>query len=105
MAANTQDSCSRRLGIYVSGFVDSTTLQDLCALFGKLVQIESIYTPGPSLTGLKRRFAMLKSTSDPSEVAKCIKKLNNCLWKGGTHWWSSLQLNLMMSAFSERPER
>ena len=75
---------TRLAGIYVSGFSESTTLQDLRALFGKVVHIESMYMPGPSPTGLKRNFAVLKSSSDPGEVAKCVKKLNNCLWKGGT---------------------
>ena len=48
---------------------------------------------------------MLKSTSDPSEVAKCIKKLNNCLWKGGTLIVEPATESYDERAFSERPER
>ena len=84
MAVDTHNPGSMMSNIFVSGFIDSTTQQDLRTLFGKVVQIESIYMPGPSPTGLKRKFAMLKSSSDQSEVAKCIKKLNKCFWKGGT---------------------
>ena len=86
--------------IYVSGFSEATSPADLRSLFDKVVDIESLYIPGPTPTRLKRRFCILRSTSDSSEVAKCVRKLNNCMWKGGT-----LTVEMASESYEDRIKR
>jgi hypothetical protein len=70
--------------IYCSGYSEATCATDLRDLFSKMVRVQSVFEPGPTPTGLKRNFMIIKVIAEEGEVAKCIKKLNNCFWKGGT---------------------
>ena len=66
-----------------SGYSEATCYR-LARLFSKMVRVQSVFEPGPTPTGLKRNFMIMKVIAEEGEVAKCIKKLNNCFWKGGT---------------------
>jgi hypothetical protein len=52
-------------------------------LIGKFVSVTSTYIPGPTPTGLVRRFALLRvGAKDDTAITDCARKLNNCQWKG-----------------------
>lgn len=85
---NLSDRCKfgemGKHSIFVKGYSEATSAADLRELFGKIVHVESVYEPDSTPTGLRRRFMIMKVDAPEEEVAKCAKKLNNCLWKGGT---------------------
>ena len=72
--------------IFVKGFPADVSSNDLKDLFGKLLSVTSVHFAAnePTLTGWKRAFAILHVSMDNGEgnVRKCVRKLNNCLWKG-----------------------
>lgn len=81
-AASAMDT--HQASIFCSGYSDATSASELRHLFGKMVRVQSVFEPAPTPTGLKRHFMIMKVVAAEEEVAKCVKKLNNCYWKGGT---------------------
>jgi hypothetical protein len=69
--------------LYIADFQESVTAFDLETLIRKFLSVTSTYIPGPTPTGLVRRFALLRvEAKDDTAITDCARKLNNCQWKG-----------------------
>ena len=69
--------------LYVTNFTAGLTGADLQELISKLLEVTGVHEPGPTATGMKRAFAIVRVTAaDTAAVAACARKLNNCQWKG-----------------------
>ena len=86
--------------MFMRGFPLTTTIHDIEGLFNRVGEVEEVYLPGPSPTGLFRDFAIVTMTF-PSEndISKCSKTLNNVLWKG-----NKIQVEVAKQYYQEKLE-
>jgi hypothetical protein len=68
--------------IFVSGFSPLSDSADLESLVSKVCKVSEVYIPPPTLTGLRRNFAVITIAGDSEEVKKCVKSFNGSVWKG-----------------------
>jgi len=77
--------------IFIKGFPVETSQEDLQGLVGRIAPAAAVYLPKPTVTGIFRDFAIVQfqncetkasTSTEELQTEKCIKTLNNCLWKG-----------------------
>lgn len=56
--------------------------RELTILLQKTVQVHDLYIPGPTLTGLRRDFAIIAILGDESMASNCVKTFNGCYLMG-----------------------
>ncbi len=68
--------------IFVRNIPAQASKDDLQALFAKFSPVSEVYVPPPTITTLRRNFAIVCIEGDDVEGKKCVKALNNSVWKG-----------------------
>ena len=68
--------------IFVRNIPAQASKDDLQALFAKISPVSEVYVPPPTITTLRRNFAIVCIEGDDAEGKKCVKALNNSVWKG-----------------------
>lgn len=71
--------------LFIRGFPKGTSSAELQSLVQRIAAVQEVYIPGPTETGIHRGFAIVRlvDNEDSTLVGKCVKKLDNCIWKGG----------------------
>ena len=85
--------------LFVGGISTQTSSNDLITLFSKVAPVSEVYVPPPTVTGLRRDFAIVSLSGDMEDAKKCAKSLNGSLWKG-----SKLRVEIANQFYKNRLE-
>lgn len=68
--------------LIIRNYHRDTTEADIRGLFGKIGDVEDVYVPEPTVTGIVRSFAIVNVSCSDESVQKYLKALNGSNWNG-----------------------
>ena len=85
--------------LIIRHYHSGTTESDIRGLFGKIGNVEEVYMPSATITGIVRNFAIVKVNCSEDSLQKALKALNGSNWNG-----SRINIEIAKEYYKDRLE-